>query len=64
MSVTLATIGGVNAQNPSSSISNLKLPAVYQNRVDDFLANNTVMKDSKTKGFTINFVEKEMEADW
>jgi hypothetical protein len=42
----------------------MKLPAVYQNRVDDFLANNTVMKDSKTKEFTINFVAKEMDADW
>ena len=63
VSVTLATIGWVNAQNLSSSISNIKLPTVYQNKLDDFLANNNVMKDEWTKAFTINFVEKEMEAD-
>jgi len=41
----------------------IKLPTVYQNKLDDFLANNNVMKDEWTKAFTINFVEKEMEAD-
>ena len=63
VSVTLATIGWVNAQNPSSSISNIKLPPIYQNKLDDFLANNNVMKDNDAKTFTINFIEKEMEAD-
>ena len=64
VSATLATIGWVNAQNLSSSISNIKLPTVYQNKLDDFLANNNVMKDEWTKEFTINFIEKEMEVDW
>jgi hypothetical protein len=41
----------------------MKLPTIYQNKLDDFLANNNVMKDNDAKTFTINFVEKEMEAD-
>ena len=40
------------------------MPTIYQNKLDDFLANNNVMKDNDAKTFTINFVEKEMEADW
>lgn len=63
VSATLTTIGWVNAQNSSSSISNIKLPPIYQNKLDDFLTNNNVMKDDDAKFFTINFVEKEMEAD-
>jgi hypothetical protein len=42
----------------------LKLPKVYQTKLDDFLANNTVMKDNDAKNFTLNLIEKEMEADW
>lgn len=51
-------------KSDSNSINWIKLPPIYQNKIDDFLANNNVMKDSGTKKFTINFVEKEMEADW
>jgi hypothetical protein len=54
-----------NAQNSASSKWNgLKLPKVYQTKLDDFLANNNVMKDHDAKNFTLNFIEKEMEADW
>ena len=42
----------------------MKLPSIYQDKLDDFLVNNNVMKNSNAKNFTINFVEKEMEADW
>ena len=42
----------------------IKLPPVYQAKLDVFLANNNVMKNSNAKTFTINFVEKEMETDW
>ena len=45
-------------------INGIKLPTIYQDKLDDFLLNNTVMKDDGTKEFTINFVEKEMKADW
>ena len=41
----------------------IKLPTVYQNKLDDFLANNTVMKDNDAKNYTLNFVEKEMKSD-
>ena len=62
--LTLATLGGANAQNSTSSKWNgLKLPTVYQNKLDDFLTNNNVMKDEWTRTFTTNFVEKEMETD-
>ena len=63
--LTLAATGVANAQNSASSKWNsLKLPKVYQTKLDDFLANNTVMKDHDAKNFTLNFIEKEMEADW
>lgn len=63
--LTLAATGVANAQNSASSKWNsLKLPKVYQTKLDDFLANNTVMKDNDAKNFTLNFIEKEMEADW
>jgi hypothetical protein len=42
----------------------IKLPSIYQDKLDDFLINNNVMKNNNAKNFTINFVEKEMEADW
>ena len=54
-----------NAQNSTSSKWNgLKLPKVYQTKLDDFLANNNVMKDEGTNAFTKDFVSKEMETDW
>lgn len=63
--LTLAATGVANAQNSASTKWNgLKLPKVYQTKLDDFLANNTVMKDHDAKNFTLNFIEKEMEADW
>lgn len=63
--LTLAATGVANAQNSASTKWNgLKLPKVYQTKLDDFLANNTVMKDNDAKNFTLNFIEKEMEADW
>ena len=62
--LTLAATGVANAQNSTSSKwSGIKLPTVYQNKLDDFLANNTVMKDNDAKNYTLNFVEKEMESD-
>ena len=51
-------------KSDSNSINWIELPTIYQNRLDDFLANNNVMKDSGTKKFTIDFVEKEMKTDW
>ncbi len=42
----------------------IKLPSIYQDKLDDFLVNNNVMKNSNAKSFTMNFVEKEMETDW
>lgn len=63
--LTLAATSMANAQNSASTKWNgLKLPKVYQTKLDDFLANNTVMKDNDAKNFTLNFIEKEMEADW
>lgn len=63
--LTLAATGVTNAQNSASTKWNgLKLPKVYQTKLDDFLANNNVMKDHDAKNFTLNFIEKEMEADW
>ena len=41
----------------------IKLPTIYKNKLDDFLTNNTVMKDCGTKSFTMDFVSKEMESD-
>ena len=63
--LTLAATGVANAQNSASSKWNsLKLPKVYQTKLDDFLANNNVMKDEGTNAFTKDFVSKEMETDW
>lgn len=42
----------------------IKLPPVYQAKLDDFLVNNNVMKNNNAKTFTMNFVETEMETDW
>lgn len=63
--LTLAAIDVANAQNSASTKWNsLKLPKVYQTKLDDFLANNNVMKDEGTNAFTKDFVSKEMETDW
>jgi len=47
----------------TNTLNWIKLPTVYQNKLDEFLANNTVMKDNDAKNYTLNFVEKEMESD-
>jgi len=68
ISLALATFGVANAQNSFTSkrsdIDWIKLPAIYQDKLDEFLANNIVMKDNDAKNYTEDFISKEMAADW
>jgi len=47
----------------ANTLNWIKLPTVYQNKLDDFLANNTVMKDNDAKNYTLNFVKMEIESN-
>lgn len=72
VSVTLATIGEINAQSSVSSdiVTNVekrtwvKIPNEYNNKLKTFVETNEVMKSKNWVKFTEDFIVNQMESDW
>ena len=72
VSVTLATIGEINAQSSVSSdiVTNVekrtwvKIPNEYTEKLNNFVATNEVMKSRNWVKFTEDFIVNEMQNNW